>query len=145
MGICDFFGLAVPVGLAPFPDDLVAEIGIHSFIGFQTHNYFSKDEIGRKGLSFGIIIVVPLQLERVLCYFLLVIVCFHKRLPGKLTFISKSVFFSWRRSCRPRRQKNYIISKKSLFCRVDGFFSIEDTSSIRFLDVFISNWRLSIR
>ena len=103
-----------------FPDDF-GRWKRNSFIGFKTLKYFSKEETGQKGLSFAIIISPSRPAWTSCSLWIFVISSFvftTQRLPCELTFISKSVFFSWRRFCLPRRQKNSIIPKKPLFSSV---------------------------
>ena len=111
--------------ISPSPDDFFGRWKRYSFIGLKTLKYFSKDETRQKGPSFAIII--PPSSAWTSCALwsvLLVHRLFSQHsvfFASWLLFRSQSIFLSWRRFCQPRRQKNNIISKKTLFCRVVGF------------------------
>ena len=110
--------------ISPSPADFFGRWKRYSFIGFKTLKYFSKDETGQKGPSFAIIIPPSSAWTSCALWFFVsssVVFTTQRFVPCELTFISKSVFLSCRKFCRPRRKKNNIISKKTLFCRVVGF------------------------
>ena len=93
----------------------------YSFIALKTLKYFSKDDTGQKGLIVCYHHSSFFSLNIVWLFVSSSVVSTTQRFPCELNFLSKSVFLSWRRFCRPPRQKNNIILKKTLFCRVVGF------------------------
>ena len=90
----------------------------------DTHTFF-KGSDRQKGPSFAIIIPPSSAWTSCALWFFVsssVVFTTQRFVPCELTFISQSsVFLSCRKFCRPRRKKNNIISKKTLFYRVVGF------------------------
>ena len=102
---------------------LVAEKGIHSWHSEHSHIFFKgRDQTKRTIVCYYHSSFFSLNVVLSVIFFVSSSFVFTThRLPCKLTFILKSAFFSWRRFCPPRGQKNDIYFTFISQCYIRNF------------------------